>query len=207
MKASVLVPALAIVFASHAAPAASAPDLALAPFPAQITDVDPGSSDVVSGCALATTGAGIRLRFNAAEPSVERMSLDGVMPNVKVTARVKVPLTKIAENDGALVYAYREANAIVLIVPGKELFATMTHSADRVFIEQTCGIGIALLFTKPLDANDVILGGRRFPGFSGRMARLEGTSPSFNIVTVTAGLGPRDEISVLIKSRPKPAAP
>ena len=212
MKTISVLPALAVLLASHGAPAASTSELTRAPFPAEVVDVDFGS-ETASGCQLTTSSPGdsVRLRWIPSETSVDRMSIDTSSttdPVGKVKARVKVPLTKIGESDGVAVYGYREANAVVLIVPGKDMFATMTQRAERTFMTQTCGIGITLLFTKsPTFGADGRIQGDHFPGFEGKMARLEGRISKETSVSVTAGLRADDKISLLIKTRPANPVP
>jgi hypothetical protein len=207
-KISILAALLVMPFVFFFEDAAHGEEMTNAPFPAMVTGLDFESTgdgpNEKYGCQLTTASEDkIRLRWIPSESSVERMSVR----DKTVRGRTKVAVVKLAEKDGVAVYGYREANTIVLLVPAMETFSTVTGTGDRMFMQQTCGLGITLLFSKPLASDegggcDTRQGGTHLPGFCGRLARLDGRiSPTVSF-SISAGLGEAEKVRILIKTRP-----
>jgi hypothetical protein len=192
----------ASVFFATTAAAQTANDIPRAPFAVDVFDVDFNSPDTF-GCTLAATANEDKVRLKwIADATIDRQSLVGD----EVKAHMKIQLAKIAEKDGVSVYGYREGNAIVLIVPGKDIFNTTTAHGDRMFMTQTCGMGLTLLYTKSLENEcDQHFQKEHFPGFCGKLARLDGKVSKDKTFTMTAGLTPTNEIRVLLKTHQNPA--
>jgi hypothetical protein len=153
-----------LLVATNAGAATKIADLPVASNAAELSDMSVVSryeGAWANQCLLTTVGDhGIALRWLSAENAIERTAFSmyrkddmqreapqwAYEPIIRVESVTKISPAKVAERTDMTIWAYREANAVVLFVPGKS-GGTVTTGTQRSLTG--CLTATAVLSTKP----------------------------------------------------------